>query len=45
MAAGKKIYANGRLNVDIVGQPVTKLADMFGLKVPNGTRVLIGEVT
>ena len=44
MAAGKKIFANGRLNVDIVGQPVTKLAAMFGITVPAGTRVIIGEV-
>ena len=44
VAAGKKIYANGRLNVDIVGQSVEKLAAMFGITVPQGTRVIIGEV-
>jgi acetaldehyde dehydrogenase/alcohol dehydrogenase len=46
IAAGNKIIlAKGRLNVDIVGQSVVKLAEMFGISVPTGTRVIIGEVT
>lgn len=46
IAAGAKIILpGGKLNVDIVGQSVEKLAALFGLKnVPKGTRVLIGEV-
>jgi acetaldehyde dehydrogenase/alcohol dehydrogenase len=44
-SAGKKIILPGnKLNVDIVGQSVEKLAALFGIKAPNGTRVLIGEV-
>ena len=41
---GKQIIVNGRLNGEIVGQPVTKLAEMGGFTIPEGTRVLIGEV-
>ncbi|MDE6182243.1 MAG: bifunctional acetaldehyde-CoA/alcohol dehydrogenase [Eubacteriales bacterium] len=33
------------LNADIVGQPATKIAEMAGIKVPEGTKILIGEVT
>ncbi|MEL7353792.1 MAG: bifunctional acetaldehyde-CoA/alcohol dehydrogenase [Cyanobacteria bacterium J06560_5] len=39
-----KILLNGRLNPDIVGQPVAKLAEMVGISVPKNTRVLIAEV-
>ncbi len=39
-----KIVANGRLNAEIVGQPVEKLAQMAGINIPPNTRVLIGEV-
>ncbi len=35
---------NGRLNADVVGQSALRLADLFGLKVPEWTRVIIGEV-
>jgi acetaldehyde dehydrogenase / alcohol dehydrogenase len=46
ISCGKKIIlAKGKLNVDIVGQSVEKLATLFGIKVPKGTRCLIGEVT
>ena len=38
-------FAGGKLNAAIVGQPATKIAEMAGLKVPNGTKILIGEVT
>lgn len=38
------ILVDGHLNPEIVGQPVEKLAELFGIKVPAGTKVLIGEV-
>ncbi|HAG83629.1 MAG TPA: bifunctional acetaldehyde-CoA/alcohol dehydrogenase [Cyanobacteria bacterium UBA12227] len=41
---GKQIIINGRLNAEIVGQPVEKLAALAGLSLPPGTRVIIGEV-
>jgi acetaldehyde dehydrogenase/alcohol dehydrogenase len=41
---GSKIIVNGRLNGEIVGQSVEKLANLAGINVPPGTRVLIGEV-
>ncbi|MEO1522325.1 MAG: bifunctional acetaldehyde-CoA/alcohol dehydrogenase, partial [Cyanobacteria bacterium J06633_2] len=41
----EKLLLNGRLNAEIVGQPVTKLAEIADLSVPDNTRVLIGEVT
>ncbi len=46
---GKKIAGiilkDGRLNASIVGQPVTKLAELAGLEVPENSRVLIAEAT
>lgn len=39
-----KILIKGRLNADIVGQPVEKLAEIGEIAVPAGARVLIGEV-
>jgi hypothetical protein len=45
-AGGKIILQPGnRLNVDIVGQSVVNLAKLFGITVPTGSRVLIGEVS
>jgi acetaldehyde dehydrogenase/alcohol dehydrogenase len=45
-AAGKIILQPGnRLNVDIVGQSVANLAKLFGITVPTGSRILIGEVS
>lgn len=38
------MIVNGRLNAEIVGQPVEKLAQLAGIEVPEGARVLIGEV-
>ena len=38
------LIVNGRLNADVVGQSAVRLADLFGLKVPEWTRVIIGEV-
>ncbi len=35
---------DGKLNPNIVGQSIPKLAELFGIKVPQGTKVLIGEV-
>lgn len=44
--AGEKIMVNGRLNVDIVGQPISKLAGILGLSnVPAGSRIIIGEAS
>lgn len=36
---------DGHLNPNIVGQSVETLAQLSGISVPTGTRVLIGEVT
>ena len=41
----KTILINGSLNAKIVGQKVTKIAEMSGIKVPENSRVLVGEVT
>jgi acetaldehyde dehydrogenase / alcohol dehydrogenase len=38
------ILVNGRLNANIVGQPVQKLAELAGFSVADDIRVLIGEV-
>jgi len=38
------ILVNGHLNSEIVGQSVTRLAELAGISVPQGTRILIGEV-
>jgi acetaldehyde dehydrogenase/alcohol dehydrogenase len=40
----KLIIVNGRLNADIVGQPVSRLAELAGVNLPEDTRVIIGEV-
>ncbi len=39
------ILKNGALNAAIVGQPAPKIAEMAGIVVPAGTKILIGEVT
>ncbi len=41
----KTILINGALNAKIVGQRAAKIAELAGVKVPAGTKVLIGEVT
>ena len=41
----KTIIINGALNAKIVGQPAAKIAELAGVKVPEGTKILIGEVT
>lgn len=38
------IVIDGKLNSKIVGQPAYKIAEMAGVKVPQETKVLIGEV-
>ncbi|PNW71110.1 hypothetical protein CHLRE_17g746997v5 [Chlamydomonas reinhardtii] len=38
------VVVDGKLNPNIVGQSIPKLAALFGIKVPQGTKVLIGEV-
>ncbi|MCY6371647.1 bifunctional acetaldehyde-CoA/alcohol dehydrogenase [Clostridium ganghwense] len=40
----KVILVNGGLNANIVGQSAYKIAEMAGVKVPESTKVLIGEV-
>lgn len=40
-----QIIIDGHLNPNIVGQSVATLAQLSGISVPEGTRVLIGEVT
>ena len=40
----KTIIINGALNAKIVGQPTCKIAELAGVKVPEGTKILIGEV-
>ena len=39
------ILVNGSVNAKIVGQSAETIAEMAGVKVPAGTKVLIGEVT
>ncbi len=41
----KTIIINGALNAKIVGQPAAKIAELAGVKVPEKTKILIGEVT
>ena len=40
---GKTILINGALNAKIVGQSACKIAELSGIKVPEGTKILIGE--
>lgn len=37
------IVVDGKLNAGIVGQTATKIAEMAGIKVPAGTKILIAE--
>jgi acetaldehyde dehydrogenase/alcohol dehydrogenase len=39
-----KIFINGKLNADIVGKSVNYLAQLFDIQVPEGTKLIIGEV-
>ena len=41
----KIILVDGHLNAAIVGQPAYKIAELAGFKVPENTKVLIGEVS
>ena len=40
----KTIIINGALNAKIVGQSAYKIAQLSGVEVPEGTKILIGEV-
>ncbi len=40
----KTIIINGALNAKIVGQSAHKIASLAGVSVPEGTKILIGEV-
>ncbi len=41
----KTIIINGSLNAKIVGQKASKIAELSGVVVPEGTKILIGEVS
>lgn len=43
-AVRKTVIINGALNAKIVGQSAETIADLAGITVPNGTKILIGEV-
>ncbi len=40
----KTIIINGALNAKIVGQKAHRIAELAGVEVPEGTKILIGEV-
>ncbi len=40
----KTILINGALNAKIVGQSAARIAELAGIEVPEGTKILIGEV-
>ena len=40
----KTIIINGALNAKIVGQSAHRIAELSGVEVPEGTKILIGEV-
>ena len=40
----KTIIINGALNAKIVGQSAAKIAELSGVTVPEGTKIIIGEV-
>ncbi len=40
----KTIIINGALNAKIVGQRAARIAELAGVTVPSGTKILIGEV-
>ncbi len=40
----KTIIINGALNAKIVGQSAVRIAELSGIQVPEGTKLLIGEV-
>ena len=40
----KTIIINGALNAKIVGQRAARIAELAGVSVPSGTKILIGEV-
>ncbi|MEM6839779.1 MAG: bifunctional acetaldehyde-CoA/alcohol dehydrogenase [Cyanobacteria bacterium P01_C01_bin.120] len=44
-AVASQLIVNGRLNASIVGQSVSRIAELAGITVPANARVLIGEVT
>ena len=39
----KTIIINGALNAKIVGQPASKIAELAGVKVPEGTKILLKD--
>ncbi len=43
MKVGSTVIKNGKLNAAIVGQSAVRIAEIAGITVPAGTKVLIGE--
>ena len=41
---GKVLVKDGHINAAIVGQSVAKIAELAGIEIPAGTKVLIGEI-
>ena len=39
----KFMFPDGKLNANMVGQSACKIAEMAGIKVPDHTKILIGE--
>jgi len=44
-AVRKVLLVDGNVNVNIVGQPASRIAELAGISVPHDTKILIGEVT
>ncbi|SEH51236.1 bifunctional acetaldehyde-CoA/alcohol dehydrogenase [Magnetospirillum fulvum] len=43
-AVRKVLLVDGNVNVNIVGQPASRIAELAGISVPRDTKILIGEV-
>lgn len=43
-AVRKVLLVDGNVNVNIVGQPASRIAELAGISVPPDTKILIGEV-
>ena len=36
----KVMFIDGVMNRDVVGQPITKVAELAGIKIPDGTKLI-----
>ncbi|WP_036489402.1 bifunctional acetaldehyde-CoA/alcohol dehydrogenase [Myxosarcina sp. GI1] len=43
-AVSKVLVKDGHINAAIVGQSVAKIAELAGIEIPKGTKILIGEI-